>query len=82
MEENVTLGPEITTLGYVCSRLKIVSSFLPRSLPSWREKTPDQTFTKFRGPRAKHKLWAGWNQSVPVSDFPLTIPGHDREDTQ
>lgn len=59
MEENVTLGPEITTLGYVCSRLKIVSSFLPRSLPSWREKTPDQTFTKFRGPRAKHKLWAG-----------------------
>ena len=40
MEENVTLGPEITTLGYVCSRLKIVSSFLPRSLPSWRKKPP------------------------------------------
>lgn len=39
MEENVTLGPEITTLGYVCSSLKIVSSFLPRSLPFWRKKT-------------------------------------------
>lgn len=51
MEENVMLGPEMTTLSYICFRLKIVASSLSTSL-SHLKKTPSQSHyvTKLKGP--------------------------------
>lgn len=42
MEENVTLGPEITTLRYVCLRLKISFIFPSQEHSLLEEKTLTQ----------------------------------------
>lgn len=81
MEENVTLGTNYYT--GLCL-LKIKNSFiLPSQEPSLLEgKTPDQTFWDSEAPELNTSSGQAETQSFPVSDFPLTIPGHDTEDTQ
>ena len=59
-----TPGLEITTLGYVCLRLKIVSSSLPRSLPFWRKKpSPHSEFPELNACVSRLK------PGLPVSDL-------------
>lgn len=57
-------------IGYVCLRLKIVSSSLPRNLPCWR-KNPQPDHPQVQRPQSQ--MQKPLKPGVPSSRFPVTI---------